>query len=165
MSTPAEAMRSRFTGLSPRERIAVAAALLIVLLAGGWALVWQPLARDLAQTERQLEEAQGRLSIARQRADEAATLAREARPTPTSDLRAAAERVLAQRGLRGATTAIDAQEAGIRITFASIALDALAPLIDALGREEQLFPVEMTLTARVEPGTVRADMTLARERR
>ncbi len=165
MSTLVQATRERWTGLSPRERIAVAVAVLIVLLAGGWALAWQPLNRDLAQTERRLEEAHVRLLLARQRADEAATLAREARPAPTSDLRAAAERVLAQRGLRGATTAIDAQEAGIRITFASIALDALAPLVDALGREEQLFPIEMTLTARVEPGTVRADMTLARERR
>jgi hypothetical protein len=50
----------------------------------------------------------------------------------------------------------------VRLTFASIDMPSLAVLLDALAREEQLFPVEALLAARVEPGTVRAELVLAR---
>jgi len=38
----------------------------------------------------------------------------------------------------------------------------LIGLIDALAKDEHLRVVEAALTARVEPGTLRADLTLAR---
>jgi type II secretory pathway component PulM len=46
--------------------------------------------------------------------------------------------------------------------FAAIGYDTLVGLIDALQRDARLRVVEATITARVDPGTVRAELTLAR---
>ena len=50
----------------------------------------------------------------------------------------------------------------MRIVFADVGVDPLVALLDTLYRDAQLRVVEATLTARVEPGTVRAELTLAR---
>jgi type II secretory pathway component PulM len=148
--------------LTAREQIAVGLGAAIVIVAAAWTIVWQPLVRDWVRTEAAHQEKAAMLVLARQRVDELSALPREGKPVPALDPKAAALRVLDQRGLRAAATAIDAQEARVRITFASLPIAALAPLLEALGREQRLFPVEVTLTARVEPATVRAEITLAR---
>jgi type II secretory pathway component PulM len=70
--------------------------------------------------------------------------------------------VLAERGLRPAVTAIDVQDGRVRLTFAAVRFDALIALLDALARTDGLRAVDAVLAARVEPGTVRAELTLAR---
>jgi type II secretory pathway component PulM len=50
----------------------------------------------------------------------------------------------------------------IRLTFDTIAFDALTAFLESLQRDARLRPVELVATARVEPGQVRADLTLAR---
>ena len=102
------------------------------------------------------------LAQARKMADEMVSLARTAPARRATDARAELERVLAERGLRSAVTQLDWQDGRARIVFADVGVDALVSLLEALQRDAQLRIVEATLTARVEPGTVRAELTLAR---
>jgi len=78
------------------------------------------------------------------------------------DARAGLERVLVQQGLRPAVTQLEWQEGRARIVFAAIGYDALIVALEALQRDAQLRAVDLTMTARVEPGQVRAELTLAR---
>ena len=72
----------------------------------------------------------------------------------------AVERVLAERNLRTAASGLDMQDGRVRITFAMVRFDALAPLLDALARSAALVPADITLQPRVEPGFVRAELSL-----
>lgn len=148
--------------LAAREQFLVGLGAATVIVGAAWTIVWQPLVRDWARAETARQEKAAMLVLARQRVEEVSAPTPGSKPAPTPDPKAAALRVLDQRGLRAAATAIDAQDARVRITFASLPIAALAPLLEALGRDERLFPAEMTLTARVEPATVRAEITLAR---
>jgi type II secretory pathway component PulM len=149
-------------GASPRERTLVRIAGAIVLLAAAWAAVWQPLAADTARLTRERMRDGVVLATARADAEEIAGLQRSPAPERSSDVRAAVERVLAERGLRPMLASLDVQEGRVRATFTAIRLDALVGALDALAKSDGVFPVEMTLTPRVEPGTLRAELTLAR---
>jgi type II secretory pathway component PulM len=147
---------------TPRERRAIAALALVLVAVLGWLALWQPLARDLATLRAAVPAEHHALGEARKKADEIASLARNAPLRRVTDARADMERVLDERGLRGAVTQLDWQDQRARIVFAEVGVDALVSLLDALYRDAQLRIVEATLTARVEPGTVRAELTLAR---
>jgi type II secretory pathway component PulM len=162
MNAIATTLTVRWQRLSTRERVGVALAATIVAAAFGWLAVWQPLTRDLAQTEREVREARARVAVAQMRIDEMASLARDARPPATADTKAAVLRTLAAAGLRSTGPSVETQDSGVRVTLPSIGLEALSPWLDVLAREEHLFPVEMTLTRLVEPGRMRVDVTLAR---
>ena len=149
---------------SPRERLLIALAAIVVAGGAGHALLYRPLSNDLADSERAAAKARADVAVARQLADEVAGLAREPRAAQTADLRAAAARVAAATGLGDAVTALDARDGSVRVTFADVGLDAFAAFVDAAGREELLFPSEMLLAARVTPGRVRAEATLERPR-
>jgi type II secretory pathway component PulM len=145
-----------------RERGALAA--LAVLLAAllGWFAVWQPLQRDLASLQVAVPAERRALVSARRMVDEMAALSRNAPAPRAVDARAELERIVAERGLRPALTEISWQDERARLVFADVSLDALVPFLDALARDARLTIREATLTARVEPGTVRAEITLAR---
>ena len=145
-----------------KERHVVEAVAMVALAAVAWWLVWQPLVRDIeAMRVAQARDATA-LSAAAKTADEIAGLARGSAPEPTTNARTELERVLAQQGLRGAVTQIEWQEGRARIVFADVKFDALVAALEALQRDARLRVVEGTLTARVEPGTVRAELTVAR---
>ena len=72
------------------------------------------------------------------------------------------ERTLNQHNLRGAVTQLDWQEGRAHVVFAAVSYEALIGLLEALQRDAGVRAIDATLTARVEPGTVRADLTLAR---
>ena len=78
------------------------------------------------------------------------------------DPRQIVERVLGEQGLRGAVTSIDVADGRVRVTFAAVRFDAVLAMLDALGQSDNIRPIEMTLTPRVEPGTVRAELALSR---
>ena len=59
-------------------------------------------------------------------------------------------------------TQLDWQAARARLTFESVPFDALVRLLEAVQRDARLRVVEGKLIARVDPGTVRAELTLAR---
>ena len=147
---------------TPRERRVIAALVVLVAAVIGWIAVWQPLQRDLASLRATVPTERDTLAQARKVADEMASLARTAPVRRATDARAELERVLGERGLRGALTQLDWQDERVRIVFADVGVDPLVLLLDTLYRDAQLRVVEAALTARVEPGTVRAELTLAR---
>jgi type II secretory pathway component PulM len=149
---------------SPRERVLIALAAIVVAGALGYVAIYRPLAIDLHELERAAAQGRADVAVARRLADEVAGLAREPRTAQTADPRAAATRVAAATGLKDALTAIDAREGSVRVTFADVGLDAFATFVEAAGREELLFPSEMLLAARVTPGRVRAEATFERPR-
>jgi type II secretory pathway component PulM len=148
---------------SRSERILLAAAGATAVLALAWLVVWQPLARDTDRLARQVESDRAALADAQRRADEIAGLARTSPSVVTADPRAALDPVLAQQNLKTAATTIERiDNERIRLTFNAIGFDALTVFLDALQRDARLRAVEVVATARVEPGQVRADVTLAR---
>jgi len=147
---------------SRRERSMIVAAAIVVALAVAWVGVWQPMNADIARLERDLPRARTVLATARAQADALVALQRTAASAPSADPRVAVERVLAERGLRPAVTALDVQDGRVRLTFAAVRFDALIALLDALARTDGLRAVDAVVAARVEPGTVRAELTLAR---
>jgi type II secretory pathway component PulM len=148
--------------LARRERGLLITAATVVAGVGGYALLYEPLARDLAATEAALARARAETRVARGLADEVAGLARATPPTPTGDVRSAVERVAAQQGVKGALTALEVQDGVARLTFADIGVDAFAGFVEAVGREERLHATDALLAARVTPGRVRAEATLVR---
>jgi type II secretory pathway component PulM len=103
------------------------------------------------------------MAEARRAGDEIATLARAPAAAPAADPRAALDAILTSRNLKAAATQIERIDNDrIRVTFDSIAFDALAGLLDALQRDARVRATDLVATARVEAGLVRADVTLTR---
>jgi type II secretory pathway component PulM len=135
---------------------------LVVALAIFWAIVWQPMVADTARLLRERTRDATVLAAARADAEEIAGLRRAPAAPRNGDARAAVERVLAERGLRPMLTSLEVQDGRVRTTFAAVRFDALTGALDTLAKNDGIFPVEITLTPRVEPGTLRAELTLAR---
>jgi type II secretory pathway component PulM len=160
MTMPAavEAWRAR-TSPGAQALLALGALAIVAVLA--WLLVLDPLARDLASTEAALGDMQAKLAQSRKHSDELAGLAQAPPRTAETDARGAVERTLAQQGLRPAVTALQAKDRRIEITFEAIDFAALTRLVDALGREARVYPVEALLATRTAPGSVRAEVAFA----
>jgi len=161
LRTPAPVARW-LAGKSRGERRTVAAIAVAIGVAVLWLGLWQPLRRDAEAMRTSREVSASELAAARKMTEEAAGLARATPTSAPGDARATLDRILAQQNLRGAVTQLDWQEGRAHVVFAAISYDALAPLLEALQREGNLRAVDATLTARVEPGTVRAELTLGR---
>ena len=127
---------------SLRERRLAFAAAAAVVIALGWVLLWQPLKSDVERTREERVRVATLLALARVSFDESAGLARASPKVNAGDPRAAVARAFADRGLRIPAGGIDTR--------------------DALARGDGLRPVEASLTARVEPGTLRAELFFAR---
>ena len=145
---------------SPGERTAwlIVGGIALVLVA--WLLVWQPLTSETERLERRLMEQRAALATARRQADEIAALARSAVEPSPRDARADVESALARQGLKA--TAIDrGEDQRLRVTLDAVSFEALTRLLEALQRDARLNAVDLTAAARVEPGQVRAEMTVA----
>jgi general secretion pathway protein M len=148
---------------SPTERSLWLVAGGVVLVLAAWALVWQPLTRDTERLERRLVEQRATLDTARRQADEIAALTRNAAAPSGRDARSDVEATLARQGLKA--TAIErGDDQRLRVTLDSVSFDILATLIDGLQHDARLSVVDLTAAARVEPGQVRAEMTLSSPR-
>jgi len=147
---------------SRAERRAVTALTLIAAGALLWAALWQPLVRDTAALRIAQAGNAAALANARRMAGEIGALGRASAIETPADARAGLERLLAQQNLRAATTQLEWRDGRAHIVFAAVSYDALILALEAMQREVQLRAVEATLTARVEPGLVRAELTLAR---
>jgi type II secretory pathway component PulM len=146
---------------SARERRLAGIAALVVLLAAGWALAWRPLQADIDRTREQLVRDRGALARARALVDESAALARDTRPKEGADPRAAIARVLADRDLRPSGR-LEIHEDRVKVLLPEARFDRIVAALETLRKDEGLRAVEATITARVDPGTVRAELTLAR---
>jgi type II secretory pathway component PulM len=149
-------------GKSRGERRIVAATVALVAVALAWIALWQPLVRDTTAMRAAQAGNAAALATARRMAAEITGLARNPAPPAAQDARAGLERVLVQQNLRPAVTQLEWREGRGRVVFAAIGYDALIVALEALQRDAQLRAVDLTMTARVEPGQVRAELTLAR---
>lgn len=148
-------------GASARERMLVVVAGVVVAGAALYAWLWRPMTDDIARLTRDLPTARATLAAARAQAD-GIVAAQRAAPAPGNDnSRAVVERVLAERRLRPSVSLLDVADGRVRLTFDAVRFDALPATLAAMEREG-LRPVEAVVTARVEPGTVRAEFTLTR---
>ena len=145
---------------SPAERSFWLAAAGVVLAVAAWALVWQPLTRDTERLDRRLAEQHATLATARRQADEIASLARSAVDPLPRNARSEVETALTRQGLK-ATAIDDVGDQRLRVTLDAVSFDALASLLTSLQRDVRLSAVDLAAAARVEPGQVRAEMTLA----
>jgi type II secretory pathway component PulM len=145
--------------LSSREQRMVAVAAVAVLGAIAWVAVWLPMNADIVRLTRDVPRMESLAATARAQADDIVAISRAPAPARVDPL-PGVERVLAERNLRGAVTSLDLHDGRVRITFAMVRFDALAPLLDAIARTVALVPADMTLTPRVEPGFVRAELSL-----
>ena len=145
------------------ERAALVLAGLIAALVIAWIFVWQPLTRDIARLERQVARQRAELAEARKQADDIASLARSAAAPASRDPRTDVEAGLVRQGLKSSAIAIErADDRHLRITFGAITFEALTSLLEDLQRDAKLRAAELTVIARVEPGQVRAELTLGR---
>lgn len=151
----------RWTALSDRDRRLLVVAVALGLALAAWAYVWQPMRLDIATMRAANPREAVALAEGRRTAEEIAGAAR-AKATPRGeDPRGALERILAAGGLRSAVTQLEWQDGRARIVFAAVAFDRLVGTLEALQRDGRLRIVEALVTARVEPGSVRAEITLA----
>ena len=157
-----QAWSSAWERMSPREHRLVVAATVLVSVAIAYAWIWQPIQDDTVRARSDAKRDSAALSAARAQVDELAGLQRVAQDAASADPRLAIERVLAERGLKPALTSLDVKDNRTYVTFTAIGFDALVGALDALAKSDGLRPVEATLTPRTEPGTVRAELALAR---
>jgi len=144
---------------APASRGARLATGVLVAAVVAVALTW-PLRDAIARAREDVARQRALLTVARTRVAENAALER-APAAADGDRRAAIERVLSERGLR--FSRVDPQGAeGIRYVIDSAPFDALVHALDALARDAHARVVEASLAARVEPGTVRAELAFAR---
>lgn len=153
-------MASAWDRASPRERLLLRWGALVVVLAVLYAIAWQPLRRDIARTHESLLRERATLALLQGYADPQRSAG--ATQGAQGDARAAVERALDARGLRAAATSLEAREGRVSLTLGAVSFDALIALLDEVARNDHLRVMEARLTARVEPGSVRAELTLGR---
>jgi type II secretory pathway component PulM len=142
------------------RRIVAGFAVFVALVVGWWAL-WQPLVTDLAALRANAPHSRAALAEAHRMADEMASLARTPPAAGAGDVHALLDRSLAASDLRPVTQ-LEWQDGRARVVFAAVDFAKLVAGLEALQRESGLAIVDATLTARIEPGTVRAELVLAR---
>ena len=145
---------------SPTERNLLVVAAAVVIAALTWFALWRPLVDDIERTAQRIASQRATLAEARRQADDIASLARNTVAPAPRDARADLDAVLNRQATK--PTAVDRIEnERFRVTFDAIGFDALVALSDGLQRDARLRVVEMTSTARVEPGQVRAELTVS----
>lgn len=168
MATPLASLRAPapiarwWSSKSSVEQRVVAALALVVLAALAWWTVWQPVTRDIAVARAANAHGSVALAEAHRMTEEMAGLARAAAVGGDADPRMDLERVLVAQDLRPALTQLDWKDGRARLVFGAVGYEALVAGLETLQRDARLRVVEGTLTARVEPGTVRAELVLAR---
>ena len=101
------------------------------------------------------------LDVARARAAENLNLARATVPDKTPDLRATVDRILTAQGVRSAPLETQTADDARKIVIDAVPFADLVRTLDALAHAG-VRVVDATLAARVDPGTVRAELSLAR---
>src|SRR5437762_1033683 len=154
------AFASQWDRASPRERRLAIAAAAVVAVALAWGLLWQPLKSDIERTREERTRISTLLALTRMSYDEGAGLVRASPKIVAVNPRDAVARAFADRGLRIA--GIDVRDNRVHVVLPEVRFDALVAALDALARDDGLRPVETSLTARVDPGTLRAELSFAR---
>jgi type II secretory pathway component PulM len=146
---------------SRSERVLLSLGGAFVLAAAAWFALWQPIQRDIERLTRELATQRTALAEAQRRAEDIATLSRNAGAPPAArDVRADLDAALARQGIKA--TAIERVDNDrLRVTLDALGFDTLPALLDTLQRDAKLRAVDLLATARLEPGQVRVEITLA----
>lgn len=155
-------MMAAWDAARPAQRVLFSAILLGLAVALGLFYVAVPIRESIAREKADVVRNRLVLDIARVRIAENAGLARAAPAIHTGDLRAAVDRVLSRNGLQSAPSGQKAAGGQIAVVIAQARFDALVRALEALARDEGVNVVEATLTALVDPGFVRADVSFRR---
>ena len=146
--------------MSASQRIALLALGIAVACAVA-ALVALRLHDAIARSQEDVARERLLLDVARARVAETATLASATAPE-SGDIRAAIERVLTTNGLRYGKLDAQRGDDAQRIVIEAAPFDALVRALDELMREDGVRVVDASLAARVDAGTVRAELALTR---
>lgn len=160
--TPAHSLRSWWRSKTRGEQYLVSALLASVIAVVVWIGLWAPLARQVAVGTVQRTLAERDLAQARADVEETTRLARAPLPPPI-DARNQLEESLRRTSLRSAIAQLDWQPDGrVRLTFGSVEFARLVSWLETLQRQAGLHVQEATMSALVQPGLIRAELTLAK---
>jgi type II secretory pathway component PulM len=149
--------------VNPAQRSLFVTGGIAVLLAAALAIAWQPFTAALASARDEVARTRVELAIARERTVETESLVRQAAASlRTADVRSTVTRVLGEHSLQSAPVEARSADGRFAVVVADARFDAVVNALDALARNEGIRLVEGTVTARVEPGSVRAELTFAR---
>lgn len=143
---------------TPRERLLVRGMLLVVVLAVLYAAAWQPLRADMTRTRDALERERATYETLRTYT----TPPTQPAAAPAPDPLAAVSRALDARNLRAGASQLEARDGRVMVILGAVPFDTLVALLDDLARTDRVRTLEARITARVEPGIVRAELTLGR---
>lgn len=143
--------------LTRTEQAAWTALAIAVLAVVTWSLAWTPLSRDLAR--RQASAPAERTALARAQAQAAVIAGAQANATATPTSPNAVSAILARHGLRATASSV-AGDGTVKLAFDGVRFDDLLAALADVQREARLAVREADISARVEPGRVRADLTL-----
>ena len=147
------------SSLSRRAALAMLALFVVAIVL--WTGV-RALSAAIARSESDVERTRAMLDVARAHVADTAAMSRAARPLRAGDVRGAVDRALAAHGLRAAPVAGGTNDGRYSIVVDDARFDALVAALDVLARDDGVRAVAATLSARVEPGRVRADLTFTR---
>lgn len=145
-----------------RERQIVGGLGTVVVIASAWFLVWQPMQQDIVRLRGEAPTVRAELSDAQRMAAEIAGLSRTGSAARPPAAPAVVAQILAERGLGPSAVQITWDEGRARLTANEVRFDTLLAALDAVQRDAGLRVIDATLTARVDPGTVRAEIVLGR---
>ena len=146
---------------SPSRRLWIAVVAMGVA-AVALAFAGPPLTTAIDRAQPEVARTRSMLDVAQAHIADSASLARTPAPLHAGDLRAAVDRVMARHEIRAAPVASATGDGRYTVVVDDARFDTVVTALDELGRDEGVHVVEATLTARVETGRVRADLTFAR---
>jgi type II secretory pathway component PulM len=153
------AWRDRWSTLAPRERAMLALGAIVVVGGSLYAFAWRPIVDDMPRARAAAERAERRLASAAA----AATVAASRAPSPArAPLDASIRGALAKHDVAAGDATLEVAGARAALTLPSIRFATLVGLVDSLARDDAVHVVDAAITARVEPGLVRAELTLSR---
>ncbi|MDQ6619937.1 MAG: type II secretion system protein M [Pseudomonadota bacterium] len=154
-------MRTWWEDKTVGERHVLAALMASVATVLFWVALWTPLSRDIDRLRIENGRQQEALQTARRDVDEMLNLQRSPTPAP-SLVQADVDQSLATSDLRKAVTALQWQQNRAHVTFAAVDFAKLVQWLERLHRDRGIVVHEANLSARVESGTVRAELVLGR---
>ena len=153
-------LASAWDRASPRERVLVRWMALVVVLAVLYAVAWQPLRADITRTRDALQRQRAAYATLRTYAEPLS--AQTAISAPSAEPLTAVTRALDARNLRASASQLEAREGRVMLLLGAVPFDALVAFLDDLARTERVRALDARITARVERGVVRAELTLGR---
>lgn len=159
----ARSITTTWDAARPAQRVLFAAIVVVLAVVLGVFYVAMPLGEAIARAKSDVARDRRVLDIARARVNENASLARDSAAVHAGEPAPAIDRVLSRQGLQFVASGSKPADPGrLSIVIAQARFDTLVRALEVLAHDEGIQVVEATLTALVDPGFVRAELTLRR---